>query len=58
MVAAVKSGKISMTRLDDAVRRILYVKKQLGLLAIQFQTLTNTHSLVVKTSKKLLKLQP
>jgi beta-glucosidase len=31
MVAAVKSGRISMTRLDDAVRRILYVKKQLGL---------------------------
>lgn len=31
MVKAVKEGKISMTRLDDAVRRILYVKKQLGL---------------------------
>ncbi|MFM7005786.1 MAG: beta-glucosidase [Flavobacteriales bacterium] len=31
MIAAVKSGKISMARLDDAVRRILYVKKQLGL---------------------------
>lgn len=31
MVRAVKEGRISMTRLDDAVRRILYVKKQLGL---------------------------
>lgn len=31
MIAAVKNGQISMTRLDDAVRRILYVKKQLGL---------------------------
>lgn len=31
MVAAVKNGQISMARLDDAVRRILYVKKQLGL---------------------------
>ena len=31
MVKAVKEGKISMERLDDAVRRILYVKNQLGL---------------------------
>jgi beta-glucosidase len=31
MVKAVKEGKISMERLNDAVRRILYVKKQLGL---------------------------
>lgn len=31
MIKAVKEGKISMQRLDDAVRRILYVKKQLGL---------------------------
>lgn len=31
MIAAVKNGQISMARLDDAVRRILYVKKQLGL---------------------------
>jgi beta-glucosidase len=31
MVKAVKEGKISMGRLDDAVRRILYVKNQLGL---------------------------
>ncbi|MBM3916762.1 MAG: beta-glucosidase [Sphingomonadales bacterium] len=31
MIKAVKEGKISMERLDDAVRRILYVKKQLGL---------------------------
>ncbi|MFM6935158.1 MAG: beta-glucosidase [Flavobacteriales bacterium] len=31
MVAAVKSGKISMERLDDAVRRILLVKSRLGL---------------------------
>lgn len=31
MVKAVKEGKISMQRLDDAVRRILYVKSQLGL---------------------------
>ena len=31
MVRAVKEGKISMERLDDAVRRILYVKNKLGL---------------------------
>ena len=31
MVKAVKEGKISMDRLNDAVRRILYVKNQLGL---------------------------
>lgn len=31
MVKAVKEGKVSMERLNDAVRRILYVKKQLGL---------------------------
>ena len=31
MIKAVKDGKISMARLDDAVRRILYVKNQLGL---------------------------
>lgn len=31
MVKAVKIGKISIARLDDAVRRILYVKNQLGL---------------------------
>jgi beta-glucosidase len=31
MVKAVKEGKISTERLDDAVRRILYVKNQLGL---------------------------
>ena len=31
MVKAVKEGKISMERLNDAVRRILYVKNQLGL---------------------------
>jgi beta-glucosidase len=31
MVKAIKEGKISMGRLDDAVRRILYVKNQLGL---------------------------
>ncbi|MEY4991917.1 MAG: hypothetical protein RI948_792 [Bacteroidota bacterium] len=31
MIKAVKEGKISMARLDDAVRRILYVKNQLGL---------------------------
>ena len=31
MIQAVKSGKISMERLNDAVRRILYVKNQLGL---------------------------
>lgn len=31
MVNAVKSGKISMERLDDAVRRILRVKSRLGL---------------------------
>lgn len=31
MVKAVKEGKISMERLDDAVRRILYVKNKLGL---------------------------
>lgn len=31
MVQAVKSGKISMERLDDAVRRILRVKSKLGL---------------------------
>jgi beta-glucosidase len=31
MIKAVKEGKISMDRLDDAVRRILYVKNQLGL---------------------------
>jgi beta-glucosidase len=36
MIAAVKSGKISMARLDDAVRRILYVKKKLGLFANPF----------------------
>ncbi len=31
MIKAVKEGKISMDRLNDAVRRILYVKNQLGL---------------------------
>lgn len=31
MIKAVKEGKISMERLNDAVRRILYVKNQLGL---------------------------
>lgn len=31
MVDAVKSGKISVERLDDAVRRILFVKSRLGL---------------------------
>ncbi|MEY5000371.1 MAG: hypothetical protein RLZZ211_407 [Bacteroidota bacterium] len=31
MIKAVKEGKVSMERLNDAVRRILYVKKQLGL---------------------------
>ena len=31
MVKAVKEGRISMERLNDAVRRILYVKNQLGL---------------------------
>ena len=31
MVKAVKEGRVSMERLNDAVRRILYVKKQLGL---------------------------
>jgi beta-glucosidase len=31
MVKAVKSGEISMQRLDDAVRRILMVKKKVGL---------------------------
>lgn len=31
MIKAVKEGQISMDRLDDAVRRILYVKNQLGL---------------------------
>jgi beta-glucosidase len=31
MVASVKNGSISMDRLDDAVRRILRVKKRLGL---------------------------
>lgn len=33
MIAAVKNGQISQARLDDAVRRILYVKKQIGLFA-------------------------
>lgn len=31
MIQAVKDGKISMERLNDAVRRILYVKNKLGL---------------------------
>ncbi len=31
LVALVKEGKVSMSRIDDAVRRILYVKERVGL---------------------------
>jgi beta-glucosidase len=41
MVNAVKSGKISMERLDDAVRRILYVKSKLGLFERPVPTFEN-----------------
>ena len=41
MVNAVKSGKISMERLDDAVRRILYVKSTLGLFERPVPTFEN-----------------
>ena len=41
MVDAVKSGKISMERLDDAVRRILYVKSTLGLFERPVPTFEN-----------------
>ena len=41
MVDAVKSGKISMDRLDDAVRRILLVKSRLGLFERPVPTLEN-----------------
>jgi beta-glucosidase len=41
MIKAVKEGKISMQRLDDAVRRILYVKKQLGLFNNPLPSLDN-----------------
>ena len=41
MVNAVKTGKISMERLDDAVRRILYVKSTLGLFERPVPTFEN-----------------
>jgi beta-glucosidase len=41
MVNAVKSGKISMDRLDDAVRRILRVKSRLGLFERPVPTFEN-----------------
>jgi beta-glucosidase len=41
MVNAVKSGKISMDRLDDAVRRILRVKSRLGLFERPVPTFAN-----------------
>ncbi len=41
MVDAVKSGKISMDRLDDAVRRILLVKSRLGLFERPVPTFEN-----------------
>ena len=41
MVNAVKTGKISMERLDDAVRRILYVKSKLGLFERPVPTFEN-----------------
>lgn len=41
MVEAVKSGKISMERLDDAVRRILLVKSRLGLFERPVPTFEN-----------------
>lgn len=41
MVNAVKSGKISMERLDDAVRRILRVKSRLGLFERPIPTFEN-----------------
>lgn len=41
MVNAVKSGKITMERLDDAVRRILYVKSKLGLFERPVPTFEN-----------------
>jgi beta-glucosidase len=41
MVNAVKSGKISMERLDDAVQRILYVKSKLGLFERPVPTFEN-----------------
>jgi beta-glucosidase len=41
MVNAVKSGKISMDRLDDAVRRILRVKARLGLFEKPIPTFEN-----------------
>jgi beta-glucosidase len=41
MVNAVKSGKISMDRLDDAVRRILRVKSRLGLFEKPVPTFEN-----------------
>ncbi len=41
MVNAVKTGKISMERLDDAVRRILLVKSRLGLFERPVPTFEN-----------------
>lgn len=41
MINAVKSGKISMERLDDAVRRILRVKSRLGLFERPIPTFEN-----------------
>ena len=40
-MSRVKSGKISMDRLDDAVRRILRVKSRLGLFERPVPTFTN-----------------
>jgi beta-glucosidase len=53
MVNAVKNGEISMQRLDDAVRRILMVKKKVGLFDSQSFDPNNYPDFASDESKKL-----